>query len=132
MSQLYKPFITGTAAYGPFNDQESDIDIGMMYDEVPILRASLEKAGFEIIDAKHINPIYEGFSVDIFGRKFQFICLLPGEDYHSWKYATEMMLEWDLEPNKKLRLKRFGNYRNKWSELSYKKQNFYLKKWEGK
>lgn len=117
MGFVYPPFITGTAAYGPFKHSESDIDICMVYDEVQIMRETFASAGFEIEDGKIKNPEYEGFSVNIAGRKFQFICVVPDDDYMGWLWATNQMkrLRVPIRDHDQ-RIQKFREFYKQWGE----------------
>ena len=87
-----KPFVTGTAVYGPFTEK-SDIDIVMYYYDAERLKNKLSDAGFEIKEPqKMFNPIYEGFVFDMGGRDINIICVANKTEYHQWKYMTNELL----------------------------------------
>jgi len=112
----FKPFITGTAAYGPFTEK-SDIDIVMMYYHADKLKASLEEAGYTIREPnKIINPNYKGFEFDIAGRSFNIICIATRKEYKEWLYATDEMRDVGPYDNREARIKRFTQFRNNYHQ----------------
>jgi predicted nucleotidyltransferase len=103
-----KPFITGTAAYGPFTE-ESDIDIVMVYYDAENFKQALITAGIEIKEPNlEINPDYLGFIFEWAGRSFQIIYVRPDNEYHSWLYATNEMRNEIEYPDREQRIKNFN------------------------
>jgi hypothetical protein len=108
-----KPFITGTAAYGPFTE-DSDIDIVMFYPEAAEFKEQLEAGGIKTREPnREINPHYEGFEFDIADRTFQIVCVVNDTDYNEWLYATEEMRFQDEQEDRKKRIALFNELKEK-------------------
>lgn len=102
---IYKPFVTGSSAYGPFNE-DSDIDIVMVYQNALELKELLKQHAVNIEDAKEKNKDYEGFKFMLFGRYFQIISLNVSE-YNKWFHATQEMRKLPEINNKQKRINIF-------------------------
>jgi len=117
--QKNKPFITGTSVYGPFDKENSDIDIVMTYFDSEVLLEKIKLAGFEVELAQERNTNYMGFKFEIAGRQFQVIAVTPGVEYESWLYATGMMLNLEAMHDREKRIQLFTDFKKK-----YMKKNF--------
>jgi hypothetical protein len=119
-AHYYKPFVTGTSAYGPFTN-DSDIDIVMMYYDADRLRSQLVNAGVEVYEPnREVNKVYKGFEFMWLGRKIQIICVESPDHYEDWLEATREMQNTDIISRRDVRLKVFENFRQEAHSRRYR------------
>jgi hypothetical protein len=101
-----KPFITGSSAYGPFDNDLSDIDLVMTQEQADKVRDILEAAGRFVQDAdeRYQAP---GFYFDFFGRDINVVIATDSDQYEAWLEATRDLQNLYPIQNRQSRIENF-------------------------
>ncbi len=116
----FKPFVTGTAAFGPFKE-ESDIDIVVSEKDGLKLKKLFENLKIKVkslqMKKKYDAPTWY---INFFGRKINFIMLNTQSDYDDWYIATK-----SLQKEKPIKLRSERHRKFEYAKTSWidKKKN---------
>ena len=105
---MTESILTGSRVYGPYHNNERDIDIVLKKEDARALRDYLGKKGIEW-DFVETDKLYTGESYyfSLVGVKFNIIEVIDDDDFTRWKSTTEQMLSKDIIEDRQERIATF-------------------------